>query len=77
MVERIGSVAIYRKSKPSIGYAGYEVIRVLPKRPHPMDKNKDLYDMVECYPASYEWGTYGWTYQNLPAARMKMEALLQ
>jgi hypothetical protein len=69
LVERIGHTALYRKTKPCIGYVGYEVVKVLDCRPHPFDKDKELYDSVERYPASAEWGTYGWTFQTLEGAK--------
>jgi hypothetical protein len=74
LVERVGNIAIYRKTKPSIGYAGYEVVQITLRRPHHLDPSKYLYDRVEHYPSSEEWGTHGWTYQTLPEARQRVAA---
>jgi hypothetical protein len=76
LVERVGNVAIYQKIKPSIGYVGYEVVRITLRPPHPFDQKKDQYDRVEHYPASSEWGTYGWTYQTLDKAKFRFAKLL-
>jgi hypothetical protein len=72
LVERVGNIAIYQKTKPSIGYVGYEVVRITLRPPHPFDANKDQYDRVEHYPSSSEWGAHGWTYQTLVQAKLRV-----
>jgi hypothetical protein len=42
---------------------------------HPFDPDKELYDRVEHYPSSAEWGTYGWTCQTLKEANAKVASL--
>jgi hypothetical protein len=74
MIKRFNDIAIYRKTKGA--YTGYEVVRITLSSLHPFDKEKDLYDRVEHYPSSAEWGTHGWTSQTLEAAQRKADKLI-
>lgn len=79
VLERQGNVAIYKPDR----LEGYEVIVIQTSAPHPRDKRKEQYDLVERFPSNESWGEVGWTYtenahpQALNWARARMRACLK
>jgi hypothetical protein len=79
VLERQGNVAIYKPDRLD----GYEVIVIQTAAPHPRDKRKEQYDLVERFPSNELWGDAGWTYtenphpQALSWARARMRACLK
>lgn len=70
-LDRVGDVAIYRRSKRA---TGFEVIKV---------QSHNGYEIAgktippgESYPPTSSWGTHGWTFQTEEKAREKFNALL-
>lgn len=71
-------MAIYRKTKPGSGYMSYEVVVIRCRPPHPRDQEAaNLYDVVEHYPCSEDWGTYGFTFCDRGSASIKYKQLLK
>jgi hypothetical protein len=76
-VERLKNAAIYEKTsegKPR----GFEVIRIREQKAgtavYPGNRIVER-EAQEVYPASEQWGTYGWTLATLPEAREKLLAI--
>lgn len=73
-IQRIGDVAIFEQSKPSLTSTWFEVViirryderEVFGKRVEPM----------EGYPGSSQWGTHGWTLRDRPKALAKFDDLV-
>jgi hypothetical protein len=76
LVTRTDRRAIYRKTKPKIGYTGFEVIQIRLVKPHPKDETAcALFDWVEVYPGNERWGIDAWSYGTLEEAHKRYSNL--
>lgn len=74
LVKREGDFAIYWRKAPHHRDAHYEVI-VVQHQPARTFPNGETVEEREGYPSSEQWGKYGWTYNSLPAAELKLKLL--
>jgi hypothetical protein len=72
-VFREGNVGIYRKTKP--GYEGFETIIIRTHEAYEI-AGKTV-EPAEMYPRSEAWGTLGWTYNSLEAAKKRTAKALR
>ena len=73
-VERVGRIAIYEKTKGT--YTGWEIIIIRKRLGRHLPNGKYL-PTRECYPASAEWGTRGWTAMSFAAAQKQFNKQVQ
>lgn len=68
---REGNVAVYRRWKGEACH--WEVVVVREQKSRVMRTPSGCVDLphAELYPGSEQWGTYGWTYLDLEAAKRK------
>ncbi len=61
-IKRKGNIALYRKAKEGEGglVESFEVIKIRTRKAAKLPSGKSL-PQREIYPASSDWGTYGWT----------------
>lgn len=59
LVTRQNNVAILVRSKNGVEH--FEVVRVKARKPNPNYPNPDGAELVEAYPSSEDWGTFGFT----------------
>lgn len=73
-VERRGQLAIYhQRLRPGVGDMAYEVIRIKRVKEHVMFKK--TVEAHEAGPSNEDFGSYGWSYPTLEAARAKLKVL--
>lgn len=83
-IQRTGSVAIYYKSRRAGGWdvrggrrvGGYEVIKVRWSEGGHRFPSGKVAQPGELYPSDCDWGTYGWSYNDLAGAMVRFESLL-
>jgi hypothetical protein len=75
LVRREGDVAIYKQRlRPGVGCLAYEVWRIRVKEQSIMFGN--IVPRREVGPSDSDFGTYGWSYPDLPRAKAKMAELI-
>ena len=79
-LKRDGDVAIYEQQKkrsPKSACLRYEVIRITRAQRNLYIGDTLIHEMGdEIYPASSQWGIYGWTFLTLKDAESKFQCLL-
>lgn len=79
-IERVDSVAIYRKSKEGAGgpIVSFEVMEIRNQKAATVTMNGVEVDFPEreSLPTSNEWGSRGWTFPREDAARLKLVDVL-
>lgn len=80
LLERRGKIALYsqtwtdtRKKEPD-QIVGYEIHLIKRSKPHPKEQDKTI-TSVERLASTNEFGTRGWSYNELQNAKQKMEEL--
>lgn len=74
-VFRKRNTAIYEKLKPGWIVPSFEVICIRVRPGHPLGRYADR--LIEIYPSSEEWNTWGWTYPTLQEAEKRATKLLR
>lgn len=69
-IERVGNIAIYRKTKPGQKVVVFEVVRILIRKAEKAFQRD--YPNREVYPKSEFWGLYGWTECSVEHARRRL-----
>ncbi len=67
LIKRSGMVAIFQKTKPPNPTPSYEVV-ILQTRPNKTWPNGQVTPAHESMPKPEDWGTLGWTTDNLERA---------
>ena len=76
-IERHGMLAIFEQQhKDNPRVVRYEVVRIRIQRAHTWPDGT-VTPEKEAYPPSSAWGTSGWTFYTLDAARAHLQTLLQ
>jgi hypothetical protein len=68
---RTDKAAIYEQKQIETGRVWFEVWKIRARGSFTLDGK--LYPAMEREPGAAVWGTYGWTYQNLPDARKRYD----
>lgn len=77
-VMRSGNIAIYHQTEEFDGqqkHRSYEVVKIRIRKPRTLFGME--YPLMEVYPKSEDWGTYGWTYPTLEAAEKRFAGLVE
>lgn len=70
-VARDGVVAVYEKTKPSMRFPSFEVVKIGMSREREAFGVK--FEAGETYPSNESWGDRGWTCQTKESAFKKMD----
>jgi hypothetical protein len=74
LIERHGLTCIVLRKSVAYGHSHFEVVQLQERFYVRFDDRREL-QPAELYPASSEWGTYGFTYRTLDEARKRFEKL--
>lgn len=79
LADRLGMVAILRKTLPTSDLVNYEVVIIQVGPPHPNDSQAiaEGWDAVERLPHSESWGRYGWTFCTQEEAKAALHRQLE
>lgn len=74
LIDRDGDVALLEKTKPNVTNPSYEAVVVQHKPAWTVAGNE--IPAKEAVPSDAQWGSQGWSYNDLVDARRKMRALV-
>jgi hypothetical protein len=74
-LRRIGDVALYEQTKPTLSRKWYEVVMV--QRHDTYELGGRTIEAAETMPSTSQWGRLGWTYRDPKEARSRFDELVK